>query len=539
MNLPMLARLPFLALTRCQRPWTNVPWQLAPLACCLAVGAIFVCPEALGAAGELELRVVDADSGEPIAAQFRLFNAQGRLVRPPGLTRDGDWLVFDGSTVLRLPPGQYQFEMRRGVEYRRRTGHFFMKSGAGDNHEVSLPRVLDMAKEGWYSGDLHVHADRLPRLPERMLAADLRYLPAITWSNGKAASMPQTQAGDEAVGAGRSLTTGHGFDRRQSGSVVLVQPPRSVVLPSSQLDLPTPFELVRDLRSSAEEPAAGGPRFRVHLTRASAWDLPVWIAHQQIDSIGLLHDGLQQEASKLDASDRPADPVLYPGAAGPARWAQQIYFRLLDTGHRIAPAAGSGVDGGSNPLGYHRVYVHCGDAFSPDAWLEGLQAGRVMVTNGPLLRPRVNGQLPGHVFTATPGQRLELEAALHLSTQDKIQYLELIQNGRPVHQVRLEDWAKQQGRLPPVVFEQSGWMLIRAVADHPSGYIAAVTGAYFVEFDGQPRISREAAQFFLDWVYQRARQIAQTGGSDAHEVLEQHRVARDYWQQRLEAANVD
>lgn len=34
-----------------------------------------------------------------------------------------------------------------------------------------------------------------------------------------------------------------------------------------------------------------------------------------------------------------------------------------------------------------------------DAWWEGLREGKVVVTNGPL-RPKVNGQPPGHVFQA-------------------------------------------------------------------------------------------------------------------------------------------
>ena len=46
-------------------------------------------------------------------------------------------------------------------------------------------------------------------------------------------------------------------------------------------------------------------------------------------------------------------------------------------------------------MGYNRVYVHCGESTDVRGWWEGLRAGRVVVTNGPLLRPRVNGELPG------------------------------------------------------------------------------------------------------------------------------------------------
>jgi hypothetical protein len=491
-------------------------------------------PSGLEAAnGELELQVHDETTGEPMAAQLQLFNARNRSIQPAGLTRDGDWLVFDGTTVLKLPPGVYHFELRRGVEYRYRTGHFVLKSGAADNHRVSLPRAADMPAEGWYSGDLHVQSQRLPSLTERMLAADVHVLPAITWSNQQSPPRLDSFAAlEQAVGNGRSLTLTHGLDRRDGSSTVLLHGETSASLPATADRLPPPFVTAQQLRSGD-----AASSLHVHLTRASAWDLPAWLASGQLNSIGLFHDGLGLLKSQLDPTDRPADPVLFPAPQGPGRWAQQIFFRLLDTGHRVAPAAGSGTDGSGNPLGFHRVYVHCGEQFTPEAWWEGLQAGRVMLTNGPLLRPRVNGQLPGHVFEARAGDRVELEVELQLSTQEKIQYLEIIQNGRPVQQVRLEDWAKQAGRLPPVVFDASGWMLVRVAADDPLGFRGAITGPYYVEFDGQPRISREASQFFLDWVYERARELTKGAGPDTRDLLEHHRVARDYWRDRLAHAN--
>ena len=80
-----------------------------------------------------------------------------------------------------------------------------------------------------------------------------------------------------------------------------------------------------------------------------------------------------------------------------------------------------------NPVGYDRVYVHLDEEFSYDQWFEGLRAGRVMVTNGPLIRPNVEGEMPGHVFQADAGQEVDLEVGLTLSTRDKISYLEVDQ----------------------------------------------------------------------------------------------------------------
>jgi hypothetical protein len=197
-------------------------------------------------------------------------------------------------------------------------------------------------------------------------------------------------------------------------------------------------------------------------------------------------------------------------------------------------------------VGYNRVYVHCGDELTWDGWWEGLRRGRVIVTNGPLLRPRVfgpgapqEGALPGHVFQADAGQTVELSISLNLSIREKVEYLEIIQDGQRAHEVRLDEWAKANGQLPPVKFDKSGWMLVRAVTNNSKTFRHASTGPYYVEIGYEPRISKRSAQFFLDWVYERARQIEHDNADEKRELLEQHRAARDHWQKLVERANVE
>jgi hypothetical protein len=47
-----------------------------------------------------------------------------------------------------------------------------------------------------------------------------------------------------------------------------------------------------------------------------------------------------------------------------------------------------------------------------EKWWAGLRAGRVFVSNGPLLRVRANGQWPGHVFKTNSPLQIRLEAQL-------------------------------------------------------------------------------------------------------------------------------
>jgi hypothetical protein len=266
--------------------------------------------------------------------------------------------------------------------------------------------------------------------------------------------------------------------------------------------------------------------------------MPLLVAHGLVDSIEvadgrLLRDGMADGP----VTGKPRDGGLYPTSRGYARWIQDIYFKLLECGLRIPPSAGSGSGQSPNPLGYNRVYVHVDEPFSYAAWWENLRAGRVTVTNGPLLRPTVEGRLPGHVFQLAEGQTVRFEIGLTLSTREPISYLEIIRNGRVAHSVPLEQYA-QSGRLPPVEFDQPGWFLVRVITDRPDTYRFAMTAPWYVEVDGRRRVSRSAARFFLDWVYERARRIELTG-PQRDEVIAYHRAARDFWQRLVDRAGVE
>ena len=67
--------------------------------------------------------------------------------------------------------------------------------------------------------------------------------------------------------------------------------------------------------------------------------------------------------------------------------------------------AGSGSGAVGNPLGYNRMYVHVAGEFNYEKWWEALGQGRVAVTNGPLIRPNVEGEMPATSFGPTPDSR--------------------------------------------------------------------------------------------------------------------------------------
>jgi len=499
---------------------------------------IVVRPRAAAADGQLELRIVDKETGQPLPCRIHLQNASGRAVHIPHTIAWGDHFVCDGRVVLRLPIGNYSFLVERGSEYLEMRGQFRLENFADDVKMIELRRFCNMAKEGWWSGDFDVvRSDK--DLELLMRAEDLHVVPLTTIWRGKSLwtehSLPakpivlfdddrcyQLFAGEDALGGG---TLGY-LNLTRPIALVAKPPPFSRDAPAERFFL----DHVEEVR---RQPGAW-----IDGRSPSAWELPLWVGLGRLDSLEILDRQYGRDAMLPDSpGNKPRDAGQYPAPLGAGRWAQAVYFQLLNCGLRIPPTAGSGAGVTTNPLGYNRLYVYCGEKFSYENWWENLKAGQVVLSNGPLIRPMVEGHPPGHVFTAPAGQQVELEIGLNLSTREKIHYLEIIQNGRVIHEVRLEDFAQMGGKLPHVKFDASGWFLVRAVVDSPKVYRMAMTGPYYVQIGERSRISRSAVQMFLDWLDQRQAQLKIDDAAVRDAMLGQLRKARDFWTALLTKAN--
>jgi hypothetical protein len=215
---------------------------------------------------------------------------------------------------------------------------------------------------------------------------------------------------------------------------------------------------------------------------------------------------------------------------------------VLNCGFRVPPVAGSGSGWNHSPVGTNRAYAYLDEEFSEQAWWESALNGGVVVTNGPLLRPKVEGRAPGHVFHLDSEGSLSFEIGLDLATRVAVEYLQIIKNGEVAAEVRLADWTKQKGRLPPLAFDASGWFLVRAVTNNQRNYQFASSGPYYVEKGGEPRVSRRSVQFFLDWI------DAATARLESHTKLQprlrttllaEQESARQHFEQLLSEANAD
>ncbi|MEK6247118.1 MAG: hypothetical protein N2C12_02995, partial [Planctomycetales bacterium] len=319
-----------------------------------------------------------------------------------------------------------------------------------------------MSADGWWAGDLYIRRRPID-MPLLMRAEDLHMAPVTTWTS-KQDSLAGKQGEFDLFtlfDTNRYLRLAAGRDERAGGALSIFH-----------LNGPLPGLATKNITS--EYPPLvqlalavdGDGEMWIDAGTPTAWDLPVWVAHGVVDSVRLAHHRYGRQGH-LDAErgQRPRDKTQYGGANGLGRWSNHVYYQLLNCGLRLPPSAGSGSGDVANPVGYNRMYVHCGQEYTYENWWQAFRAGRVVVTNGPLLRPLVEGQYPGHVFHGDTGETLRLQPTLQLATKDEIEYIEVVKDGEVVHVVSLDDYVEQQGRLPKVEFKTSGWFLIRAVTN--------------------------------------------------------------------------
>lgn len=485
------------------------------------VGCLTSSAFAARSGGKLTIRVIDKETNQPIAARMELRNSRGRAVRvrAKGLVSHGDYFVFDGQVTLDLRVGQYTFLIEAGPEYQTRPGHFKIDRRAEDSTEVVLQRRVDMQAEGWWAGDLDVrHGDKL--LPLLMKATRVNLVPLFVREDvdGKCKTAKRTpnfqfaQTGAYLVGPAFALDY-----QRGGGLLLFEEDPNAASL-----------KVCQEITDDATTTIALNP---------FAWDLPIWVAEGKLDAIQIIHrHALQDNAVDNEAGGRKRDKKFFPGKMGNGRWSEVIYHHLLNCGLRIPPAAGSGSGFNKNAIGTNRVYVQCGEDFSRESWFEGLKAGKVIVTNGPLLRTKVSGHPPGHQFQLERNETRSFKIGLNLAFYEKapVDYLEIVKNGEVVLEIRLDELAKKQGRLPPLEFDTSGWFLVRAMTSTSKNYQYATTGPYYVESDYKPRVSRRSVKFFLDWLDDAEQEFAED-----EVFLTKLQAARPFWEELMQNANAE
>ncbi len=296
------------------------------------------------ATGQLELTVIDKDTGQPIPCRMHLLTAKGQPRRVEKVPYWNDHFALPGKLMLKLPLGNYTFVLERGLEYLDQTGTFTFNVFADDSKRIELRRFADMAAEGWFSGDMDI---RRPAgdIELLMLADDLHVGEVVTWGNlshekeksgDKEKSKPKGNKGPlVAFDANRCYQLMAGVESRSGSEVIYHRLSAPLEIASPDKQYPSIIQNAIEARKQKDA--------WIEIANPSSWDMPTLVALNLADSIEVANSRLCRDKVATDeGGGRPRNKKKYPDPWGSAQWSQEIYFKLLDSGIRIPPTAGSG-----------------------------------------------------------------------------------------------------------------------------------------------------------------------------------------------------
>lgn len=500
----------------------------------LKVVLSLVCPLVATAAdgprlARVTFTILEAAPRTPMPARIHLTDPAGKPHQPKEFPFWRDHFVCPGKAKLELPAGEYTLEVERGPEFSAHKSLFTVTAPGETNFTIVLKRVANLAAEGWWSGEMHVHRP-VADAEVLMAAEDLHVAQFITWwnkqnlwSNGPPANPLRRADGN------RFAHVLAGEDDREGGALLYFNVKQPLAITDATRHFPSSLVYAERARQL--------PGVWIDIEKPFWWDFPLWIASGLCDSVGIANNHMHRAGMyNGEAWGRARDTNAFPTLRGNGFWTQEIYYHALNCDIRIPPSAGSASGVLPNPVGYNRVYVHVGPELTYEKWWEGLRAGRSFVSNGPLLRARANGKWPGEVFRSADGKPIELELEAALEGRDPVPMLEIVRDGKVVRSVPVASNGTRAS-LGKLTFNESGWFLVRAISSDPTTFRFASTAPFYVEVGDRRRISKASAQFFLDWVREGIARVKAPEGEPKRAVLEYHRAAEKFWGEKLAGAN--
>jgi len=453
------------------------------------------------------------------------------------------WKTFYGSPLpdypsngkfqIKLVPGNYTYEIDRGPEYFLTKGTFTVdKKELHVNAE--LKRIIDLKKENWWSGELHIHR-KINHIKRLMQARDLHIAPVITsWNNHYQNNADSIYNGThQKFDNNRYYTTSGSEDERSGGAILVLNTPATMNF--SQNHTPEYPPLAKSVERTAKK---YGSQYWVDIDKPFWWDLPILLATGKVRSVGIAHNHMTiNSVFDSEAWGKQRDTLIYPSPMGNGFWTQDIFYKILNTGVRIVPSAGSASGVLLNPVGYNRMYVYVKNNFNYENWFDQAGQGRMFVTNGPLLLCKANGKYPGEVFRHNQPVSITLKAKIY--SRDSIESIEIIKNGK-VYKTILGGKLIDNNLSQTISFNKSGWFLLRVISKVPGNFRFAATAPYYVEIGSNKNyISKSDARFFLEWTNERAASIKVDNEKEKAEISKYINAAKTFWQNKLHNANAE
>lgn len=457
------------------------------------------------------IRIVEKETGQPVAARLHLHGAAGEYLPPRGHHRkvNGYWFednyaefvnvhqqysYVDGDCVVDLPLGEVFVEITRGYEVSPLRTRVTVTPQT-DQLTFELDRVLHWREAGWVTADTHVHflSPQTALLEGQAEGVNVVNLLASQWgemfSNVGDFDGKTTFGAKDFGGSGEFLVRVGTENRMQVlGHISLLGYSGAMIHPlctggPSESALGDPLEVTMaewaqrcvDQGGLVVMPHAPNPQ----LERAADIVLGVVNAIEMMTFNPL----------------NPANIQINP--YGLADW-----YRYLNLGYHVPVVGGSDKMAASSLLGGIRTYAHLGDReLSYENWMAAVRAGNTFVTVGPLAELRVDG--------VSPGARIDLPSTggtVHVTWRVEsvglpIDQVEVVVGGLTVDQTNIGGQLRAEGSADVTVTD-STWVALRVRGSYRGqpDEVAAHTSAVMLRVEGKPFFSQPDAITVLEQI---------------------------------------
>ena len=374
----------------------------------------------------VHVRVVDDATGRPVPCRVHFRSTGGIPYQPHGhhnhVTQNlGSWhydvggdvrlgqrtyAYIDGTCQGWLPRGDVVVEVARGFEYEPLRQTVRIEPGQREL-TLRIARVADLASEGWWSGDSHVHFLSTPGAQLEQRGEDLRVVNLLQAQWGALFTNTEDFSGRPGVVDGGGYVTYVGQENRQHMlGHSLLWGLKEPVMPWSS-DGPDEAELGGALDATLSDwadraHAQGGTVVAAHFPNPNG-EPAVLVATGRADAVEML----------AQSNDAMAE-----------------YYRYLNCGYRLPLVGGTDKMSSAVPVGLYRTYARLDEEFSYEAWCRAVRAGRTFLSGGPLLALSVDGREPGDtVALSGPGT-----ISVHATVRGifPLRSLEIVRNGEVV-----------------------------------------------------------------------------------------------------------
>lgn len=516
--------------------------------------------------GRVSVAVVDADSGEALAARlyltsdnqtpyyFQIADSDANAGASAVKYEKQNWLdklsteyhttVSAHPCYAQVPSGRYTLVVERGKNYRPVTRAFEVTDREVPL-KISLQRWSDPAASGWYSGDTHLHRT-VDELRNVLLAEDLNVaLPLTSWVTF--ANKPPA-SGDKNIQDAQLSTLIEvdklhviwprnteyeiftvGDKRHTLGALFVLGHQNSL-----QQSVPPWHRVMEGLRKAE-------PRVLYDMDKLDwpfAMLLPT-LGENCLYELANNHIWRTKFAFKDWNTAAPAylRPPFGAQVGGHRAWLDYthgMYYTLLNCGLRLPPSAGTANGVHPVPAGFGRVYVHLPDGFSFDAWMNGLKQGRSFVSTGPMLSATANDMDAGHVFRRESSSQQPIKLSMEVVSEQPLLYGEVLVYGSPQQLLRAQNAPTDKGAFRSQIShefvpDRSGWFAIRFWESSADGQVRfAHSAPWYVEIDQQPvQIERYEKEYLVDRMRQ---EIARSNGVVSAEAMQEYRSALEFYQ---------